>query len=615
MCGFAGWFDLRPRRPGASAEPVSAARRRAVLDELAPRGPDGEGEFQTPDGRIGLLHRRLAVVDPRGGDQPMRGPGRAEALAWNGEVFDHAEHRRRLEGTGATFSTRSDTEVLAHLLHAEGTASLARIRAQYALAWVSDFDDAERPATLLLARDRAGEKPLYWTEQEGRIWFASTLAALRALVALPARIDRRSLSLYLSWGFVPAPATILEGVHKLEAGQWLRFDSDGGREEGRLPAFESAERPPPGGEVEALREVLADAARIRLESADVPVGVFLSAGLDSLAVTAVLRDVPGLQTFTVRSRDPRQDEADDAALAARCLGVEHHVVDPPPDDPGGWRRALLRYGEPFAAGSAVALDTIARAARTRITVALTGDGGDEALGGYARHVLLRRMAWVARLPVPKIGGRGRMRRMRRFLELTSYRPAERYAAMYEVFGPWRTRLVPGDDGGIGRGLICDLWDGAPPGDLDAMLRVDRALELPDAHCVKTDVACMGNGLEARSPWLDPRVVALCDALPEHERIRGRTTKVVLRRLLAAEFPDEIGRKLLQAPKRGFSTGFEDALRGTPVRELLLGGSLDRFPELQRDGVHELLSEHAERRGNHLFRLMTLIALALFSETL
>jgi len=600
MCGFAGWFDVGP----AAGAPPAARARRAALDALAARGPDGEGDHV--ERHFGLLHRRLAVVDVAGGAQPMAGRAPGEWLAWNGEVFDHVERRRRAERDGERFATRSDTELLASMLGRTGARALDGLRAQFALAWV----DGE---SLLLARDRCGEKPLFWRRDGDRVLFASTLDALAALAPFPRDVDREALSLYLSWGFVPAPWTIFAGVRKLRAGEWLRATRGGAVETGRLApiprrdAVDAAEAPA------ALRAALADAARVRLESSDVPVGVFLSGGLDSIAVAAALRDRGPLRTFTVRSHDPAADESDDARRVAAALGVPHQVIDAPPADADAWRAALLRFGEPFGASSAVALDAVARAARGHVKVVLTGDGGDEALGGYERHRLLRRLAKLPRLPDMPVPTSGPFRRLGRAFEIAALAPADRYAAMYEVFGPWRRRLTPGDDGAAARGLVRGEWGDADAGDLAAMLRVDRAFELPDSHCVKVDVACMGNGVEARSPWLDAEVLAVCDAMPRRMRLSGRSTKVALREMLRRELPEPLATEILSRPKRGFTTGFDDALRADSTRDLLLSGALSRVSGVDVDVAHWIWREHRARRGNHRFRLFVLTALALFAE--
>lgn len=600
MCGFAGWLDVGP----AAGPPPDEAARRAALDALAARGPDDEGVHVGP--HFGLLHRRLAVVDREGGAQPMAGPRDGQLLAWNGELFDHAERRRALQSAGETFATRSDTEVLARLLARDGVRALDTLRAQFAIAWV-DGD------SLLLARDAAGEKPLFWRRDGDRVLFASTLAALRALAPFPREIDREALSLYLSWGFVPAPHTIWAGVHKLAAGATLSFSRDGRETAGRV-APEPAHEPIAKEEcAPALRAALADAARIRLTSSDVPVGVFLSGGLDSIAVAAVLRDAASLRTFTVRSRDPAHDETDAAARVAKALGVAHEVIDAPGGEPDAWRAALLRYGEPFAATSAVAIDAMAAAAKRHVTVVLTGDGGDEALGGYDRHRLLRRIAKLPRMPSLPVPATGPMRRFARAFEMAALPPAERYASMYEVFGAWRTRLFPGDDGALAKARIGELWGDSAAGDLGAMLRVDRAIELPDSHCVKVDVACMGNGVEARAPWLDRRVVAVCDAMPRKMKISGGHTKRALREMLGREMPADLAAEVVARKKSGFTTGFDEALRADATRDLLLSGALGRVVSCDTGSVERLWREHRAGKGRHTFRLFVLVALALFAE--
>jgi len=611
MCGFAGWFDIGP---GAGAPPTEARRRRA-LELLTPRGPDDEGEWIAGDGRAGLLHRRLAIVDRAGGAQPMAGPTYGQMLAWNGELFDAAAHRRRMERDGVTFRTRSDTEVLTHMLAAaprgddgpDYRAVFGAASGQWAMAWI----DMER-GELLLARDPAGEKPLFHATVRDRIVFASTLDALRALAPVDTSIDGEALSLYLSWGFVPAPLTIFRGAAKLWAGHSVVHQrrADGGA---RL-RVQAAVPPPASDSDESLEDALTAAARSRLEHSDEPVGVFLSGGLDSIAIAALLRDAPGLQTFTVRADDPRYDESWEAARVAEALGVPHTIIDPPEARPGAWREVLLRHGEPFGSTSALAVDAVARAAAPHVRVVLTGDGGDEALGGYPRHVLLRRLARLPAIPewaVPSEGAR--MRRLRRGARLLALSPADRYAAMYEVFGEHRSAIAPNDDGEPARARIESRWQGAEAGDLDAMLRVDRAFELPDSHCVKVDTACMAHGVEARSPWLDRRVVAACDALPSDQKMRGGRTKLALRELLARRLPPSIAADVLARRKRGFTAGLDSALSSPEAEQLLLGGCLGRVPGLRPEGARTLLDEHRSGRGNHRFRLAVLLSLALFAE--
>lgn len=600
MCGFAGWFDLGP----AAGPAPSAAARRAALDSLADRGPDGEGVATAP--HFGLLHRRLAVVDVKGGAQPMRGPRAGQWLAWNGELFDHAARRKALAAAGEDFVTRSDTEVVARLLAREGAETLPGLRAQYALAWI-DGD------ALLLARDRCGEKPLFWRSEGDRVWFASTLDALAALAPFSRELDREAVSLYLSWGFVPAPRTIYAGVRKLAAGEWLRIERGGRLATGRVAPPAPLERLDDDDCAPALQEALAEASRLRLASADVPVGVFLSGGLDSIAVAACLRGAKGVRAFTVRSRDRKSDESRDARRVAAALGIEHEVIEAPRAAPGAWRDAILRHGEPFAASSGVAIDGMARAAARHVKVVLTGDGGDEALGGYDRHRILRGLAKLPRMPDIPIPKTGALRRVARAYELASLAPADRYAAMYEVFGRWRAQVTPGDDGAAARSLIRQTWGDAGAGDLAAMLRVDRTYELPDSHCVKLDVACMGNGVEPRSPWLDPGVQAVCDAMPRRMRTSGRETKRALRELLRAALPPSLAAEVVARKKKGFSTGFDDALRSEETRALLVSGALDRVGGIDARAADAIWRDHARGRGNHRFRLFVLVALALFAE--
>jgi len=610
VCGFAGWFATG----SAEGPPPDGSRLAAATACLRHRGPDGGGEWIAPDGSCGLGHRRLAVIDLEGGAQPMESPCGRWRIAFNGEIFNHRELRAEMEAQGEAFRTRSDTEVLLRLVMRRGPAAVNLLRGQFAFAV---HDAAERH--LLLARDALGEKPLYTALRGGRLYFASTLGALHRVADLPRDPDPAAVSLYLAFSFVPAPWTIHRAARKLPAGhlQTASAWAAGSPEMWWFP-------PPPGtfrgtfeDAAEALRAALRAATRRRLLS-DVPVGAFLSGGLDSSAVVAAAAGEGGVRTFSIRHPDPRFDESAAAARIARHLGVEHEILDAEPPGPDDLRRVLASYGEPFGDSSAAVTSAVAEAARRRVTVALTGDGGDEVLGGYHRHAYL---ALVDRLPG---GGPAALRslapgRLRRALDLAALPEARRCYQMYECFPGGRRAdlLLPGFSaahGDLPREWLEGIYLGSGGRDpVDRMLRTDLRTHLPDFMNTKVDAATMAHGLEARSPFQEREVVDLGVSFPSEFKVKGFRGKRVLRAAVERDIP----RDLLSREKRGFAAPVDEALRG-PLREEA-GRLLDPRGPLARLGVvrpevpPRLLEDHLAGRANHRIRVWVLLALASWAE--
>ncbi len=612
MCGIVGWYATE----SAHGPPPSRERLRRATALLAHRGPDGEGLWLSPDGVCGLGHRRLAVLDPEGGAQPMATPDGRWHVSFNGEIFNYLDLRREMEASGEAFRTRSDTEALLRLVARRGPAAPDRLRGPFAFA---AYDVEER--TLLLARDATGEKPLFTAEHRGRLYFASTLDALLEVGDLPRDIDPEALSLYLAFSYVPAPWTIYRVARKLAAGHLRRATpGDPGRPEAwwkLRPAgtfggrFEDA--------VEALRAGLTAATRRRL-LADVPVGLFLSGGLDSAVVAAAVAEAaPGTMAFTVRHPDPALDESRAAAAIARHLGLPHEILDAVPPGPESLRAVLSEYGEPFGDASAAVTSAVARAAAGRVKVALTGDGGDEILGGYHRHVYLslvdslpRGLATAARAVLPG-------RKIRRALALAALPEAHRYNEMYDCFGSaGRERLLRPAfrqrHGDLPREWLSALY--ADTGGIDAvdrMLRTDVLTHLPDFMNVKVDVATMAAGLEARSPFQEREILEFGLSLPSWFKVRGLTGKRILRAVLARSLP----RPLVARKKMGFAAPVDAALRG-PLRgeaERLLapGGPLAALDAVEPEYPPALLREYAEGGVRHRLRVWVLLALASWVE--
>ncbi|HEX8692864.1 MAG TPA: asparagine synthase (glutamine-hydrolyzing) [Longimicrobium sp.] len=626
MCGIAGLY--RPGGLERGEAPHAAAMGRA----LAHRGPDDHGTWADAEAGVALAHRRLSVVDLSPlGHQPMRSACGRWVLTYNGEIYDHADLRRELEGRGRAFRGRSDTEVLVEAVAEWGLrGALERCNGMFALAaW------DRRNRVLYLARDRAGEKPLYYGWSGGVFLFGSELRALAAHPAFRGEVDREALARYLRHKCVPAPLSIWRGVRKLPAGALLAVKGTG---EARPEVYwdaaalaEAAARDPfRGSEDEALAALdalLGDAVGMRME-ADVPLGAFLSGGIDSSLVVALMqaRSTRPVRTFTIGFHEGFYDEAVHARAVARHLGTDHtELYVTPRDALDVIPRLPDVYDEPFADPSQIPTVLVAELARRHVTVALSGDGGDELFGGY-EHYRWAHRAWrsVGWLPRPARSGLARA---------LSAVPA----------AAWNRLLAPGGEARrVGRRtlgervhqlaavlpspgarevldwLVSDWRDGAaaavpgapPAADLrtgpwphlhdarERMMLRDFALGLADDMLVKMDRAAMAVALEGRMPLLDPRVAEFAWRLPVGMKVRGREGKRVLRRLLYRYVP----RALVDRPKMGFCTPVDEWLRG-PLRDwaeallderrLSAEGFFDPAPVRRRWSEH--LSGERDRR--------------------
>ncbi len=632
MCGFAGILDPH-LRDGASL----AALARAMAAPIAHRGPDDEGVFVEPGAGLALGFRRLAIRDlSAAGHQPMVSASGRHVVVYNGELYDAEDLAADLRARGVRLRGGSDTEVLLEACERFGVeATLARCNGMFAFAL---FDRAER--SLVLARDRLGKKPLYWGLDRGRLRFASQLKCLLADPDFRPRVDRGALGLYLRLGYLPGGCSILEGVQKLEPGRLLRFDARGRITVERFwdpVAVVEAGLADPSDEpeqalVERFEALLADAVR-RRTVADVPVGAFLSGGIDSTSVVALLqaqsdRPVP---TFTIGSPDPAFDESAPARAVARRLGTEHHELVVGPEDALAVVPELPEwFDEPFADSSAVPTLLVARLARRRVVVALSGDGGDELFAGYRRYgealawarragalagparraaaVLLARVPaelaapaalLPARLEPVRLGERAR--RLGRLLA----GPPER--ASLEIASHWsEPELLTGVRAPEPAG-----FDGALAGrvrDLGARLQLlDLLSWLPEDILTKLDRATMAMGLEARCPLLDHRVVTFVWRLPARLRVGAGTSKWLLRRVLARHLPAE----LVDRPKRGFAVPVHEWLRG-PLRDwaedLLDPRKLAEAGLVAPGPVRAVWRQHLEGRADRRYPLWNLLML-------
>lgn len=626
MCGICGFLEFGG---GPGADGALLDRMNATLHH---RGPDEAGSVVL--GAAGAAMCRLSIIDLASGHQPMAGEGGSRWIVYNGETYNFRELRAELEARGRTFRTRSDTEVVLQAYDEWGPDAVARLRGMFAFCIVhaAGEGDARRAERLFLARDPVGKKPLYYWHDGARFVFGSEIKALLAHPGVPRRMNRRALPLYLAHGYVPAPYTLFEGIYELPPGHTLTVHADGRMEarpywDGWMPPAEPA-RISEGEATEQLRALLDEAVRMRMVS-DVPLGAFLSGGIDSTAVVAYMArhaDRP-VKTFAIGfADDPTFNELDHARAAARALGTEHHEFVVRADAVELLPTLVRHHDQPFGDSSAIPTYLVSKLTREHVTVALTGDGGDELFAGYERFAAARlaeryrRTPAVARAMVAaalrtfpeSTGYRGFVRRARRFVESAPLPLAERYLGWVGIFGPDAiAELLAEGDGVDPVDHFARQFEpvaGADP--IAQLLYVNARTYLPGDLLVKTDRMSMAASLEARSPFLDTKLIEFAASLPPEMKLRGSTTKHVLKRAMQGVVPAEIIRRR----KHGFGVPLGAWFRGPLagyLRDVLLAPESLARGYLRPHAVRRLVDEHQSGRRDHAHRLWTLLTLELW----
>ncbi len=611
MCGIAGIFHC------GTAKPVDPARIGRMADALAHRGPDGSGVWTAPG--VGLGHRRLSVIDLAGSPQPMLSADERAVIVFNGEIYNFRELRRELEGLGAHFRTDGDTEVILAAWERWGTDCLPRLHGMFAFAL---YDRRER--TLLLARDRLGVKPLFMAPlSDGSIGFASELKGLLAHPLLRREADPLAVEDYLTWGYVRDTRSILKGVEKLPAGHFrlLRHDAPASAPRQWWDISFAERRRGRERDLEAeLLHHLREAVTSRMV-ADVPLGAFLSGGVDSSTVVALMAEASRepVRSCSIGFDVPELDETSYAAQVAGLFGADHAARQVGADQFAHMDAIAAMFDEPFADASALPTWQVCRLARERVTVALSGDGADEALAGYRRQVFhaheesvrrflpegVRRkfLAPLGRL-YPKADWAPRPLRAKTTLLSLAGTGAQGYAQALSFTGPeMRAALYSPEllrligDYRAEAGLIA-LMEAAPARTgLDRAQYADLKFWLPGDILTKTDRTSMAAGLEAREPLLDHRLVEFAAGLPDRMRVRGRQGKWLMKRAMRRYLPDEV----LFRPKQGFVTPIAQWLRGPlaeDARALAASGTLARTGWFSREMLARIAREHIAGKSDH-----------------
>jgi asparagine synthase (glutamine-hydrolysing) len=619
MCGIAGRLNLRP------GPPVTAAAITRMCAALLHRGPDDEG-IELDDG-FGMGMRRLSIIDVAGGRQPIASEDGSVSTVCNGEIYNFRELRRELEARGHRFATGSDAEVIVHLYEDDGDRFVARLDGMFALA-VWD----RRQRKLLLARDRLGIKPLFYALTPRSLRFASEIKALLA-AGVDREVDDQAVHDYLALNYVPGPRPIFRAVRQLPTGATLtcvdgriRIDRYW---ELRYPSAPVRPRSE-ASYVEELTALLSETVRRHLVS-DVPLGVFLSGGLDSGSLVALMRAVSPqpVRTFSIGFADPSYDELAGARAVARAFDTEHHelVVGPPTlDDLVDLVRA---FDEPFGDSSALPVAAVSRLAREHVTVALSGEGGDEVFAGYHTYAAFKVAEAYKRLP--QLLGATLIPALVRCLPVSDRRvsfdykakrfvggalapPADAHYAWKVIFDAGARRALLGaaeaavDPVEHYRGLFgaCAAADS-----LTRLQHVDLGLYLADDLLVKADRASMAQSLEVRVPYLDHRVVEFLAAVPPSLKLRGLTKKYLLRRAMRDRLPAAI----VSGPKRGFNVPVPRWLRAElrPVVHDVLSVKRVRDAGFDPRAVETFVTEHEARRADRSRELWALLMFMLWHE--
>lgn len=621
MCGIAGIFHC------GTVKPVDPARVERMCQALAHRGPDGSGVWTAPG--VGLGHRRLAIIDLVGSPQPMHSASGRATIVFNGEIYNFRELRRELEGLGSTFRTSGDTEVILAAWEQWGVECLSRLHGMFAFAI---YDLAAR--TLFLARDRLGVKPLFMAPlSDGSLAFASELKGLLAHPLLRRDVDPLAIEDYLAWGYVPDHRSMLKGVEKLPAGHYRLLKHDAVPSDARRwwdVSFAERRRGPERDLEAELLHHLREAVTSRM-IADVPLGAFLSGGVDSSSVVALMAEASrdSVRTCSIGFDVTAMDETSYAAQVADMFGTDHRSRTVGADEFEAVGSLAAMFDEPFADASALPTWRVCELARENVTVALSGDGADEALAGYRRQVFHAHEERVRRLlpagfrhgvlgllgrHYPKADWAPRPLRAKATLLALAGDGPEGYARALSVVSPDQRKALYSPD--LARQLgdyraeqpfVETMRDASARSGLDRAQYADLKFWLPGDILTKVDRTSMATSLEAREPLLDHRLIEFAATLPERMRVRRGQGKWLMKKAMRRYLPDDI----LYRPKQGFVTPIAQWLRGPlagEARAIASSAALARSGWFDGESIGKLAESHIAGRADHSRLLWQLLML-------
>ena len=626
MCGIAGWINLDKSETNRDAEPVL----HSMCERIVHRGPDSEGLWHDDAAALGM--RRLSIIDLKTGDQPVFSEDRSVVVMMNGELYNYREVRADLEKRGHKFVTRTDTEILPHLYEEYGESLLDHVNGMYAFSlWDS------RRKKLILARDRFGEKPLYYGVFGGKLIWASELKSLLAHPDVDAELDLDALRHYVSFDYVPAPLSVFKGIHKLPAAHILTVENGEVKTRRHWDiTFQKPDRK--GGLDEAakqLQELLSDAVRMRLVS-DVPLGILLSGGIDSSTVAAFAARHANetVKTFSIGFEEASFDESRYARIVADHLGTDHHEEKLSAERAGDLISGIGEWlDEPLSDPSLIPTFLLSQFVRKHVTVALGGDGGDELFAGYPMyyaHTVAGKY-----LAIPSLVRKGLIEpvvnalpvstrnmsfdyKAKRFIRASKHDDVARHHSWFGSFSIdqhdslFTEDVLDRTESDIYRGVreLVDRSDAKSI--IERMQHADVNFYLAEDILTKVDRAAMSVSLETRAPFLDPRVAQFAASVPVEYKLKGKNGKVILKEAMKGLLPHEI----LHRPKKGFGIPIAEWLKGRlnpMLRDLLSPDRLRRQGLFEPSYVHRLITEHETGKASHHKELWTLLVFQLWYD--
>ena len=623
MCGICGKLYFNPMR---KADQNNISAMASVLNH---RGPDDHGIYV--DGPVGIGHQRLSIIDiSPAGHQPMTNEDGSIWIVFNGEIYNFEELRMELQGKGHVFTSHTDTETIIHLYEEEDMDCLNRLRGMFAFAI---WDSTKQ--RLFIARDRVGKKPLVYAVTDDAVIFASEIKALLKDPSVTAEVDSEALHHYLTYQYVPSPWTMFKGIRKLQPAHSLVVErgSITTRHYWQLSYAQKLTLPTLGDYVEQFMDVFTEAVKIRLRS-DVPLGAFLSGGIDSSATVAVMSQLTNrpIKTFSIGFDVSEYNETTFAAMVAKKFNTDHTEFIVNPDAISILPKLVWHYNEPFADSSAIPTYYVSKLTREHVTVALNGDGGDESFAGYERYIADKVAGYYEKIPclarehiikrflsfIPHQENRNRFfRRLKRFVNGISENAERRYVRwicgfdnemkndLYSAAFAEKIAAIDSVD------LIVNWYAKADASAfLDKTLFVDVMSYLPDDLLVKVDIASMANSLEARSPFLDHKLMEFAAALPPHLKLNGIQSKYLLKKAFSSVLP----RSVLYRKKMGFGVPIDRWLRNE-LKELTYQILLEKRTVerglFKEQAVRMLIDEHMLKRADNSYRIWALLFLELW----